>query len=134
MSNKSITEPSLGITANVETTVSESNTAKTVGSGNLDVYATPMLIALMEQAACACLEGALADGQTSVGTHIAVEHTAASPIGAKITATAVISAINGRQIEFDVTARDTSGDIGAGTHTRVIVDAERFMTRVLSKL
>jgi len=85
----------------------------------------------MEQAACECLT--LDAGQTSVGTAISVEHTAASPIGATVTATAKITAIDGRKIEFEVAARDNVGEIGRGTHTRFIVDAERFMTKASAR-
>ena len=90
-----------GKTASVKTVVTENNTAKAVGSGILDVFATPMMIALMEKAACACLSDALADGQTSVGTQINTAHTAASPIGAEITATAVIVSVDGRKVDFE---------------------------------
>ena len=93
------------------------------------VFATPMMIALMEQAACKCLEEGLGPGQTSVGTEISASHTAASPLGAEITATATIESIIGRKIGFAVSARDQSGEIGNGKHARVIVDAERFMEK-----
>jgi len=119
----------LGKTATASTAVSPHNTAKAVGSGSLDVFATPMMVALMERAACDCLADGLAEGQSSVGTRIDVEHTAASPIGAEITATAVITALNGRKVEFAVTAGDGKGEIGRGTHTRFVIDAARFMQR-----
>jgi predicted thioesterase len=119
----------LGKTATAETIVTEHNTAKAVGSGSLDVFATPMMIALMESAACKCLSDALDVGQTSVGTHITVDHTAASPIGMKITATATIAFVHGRAITFEVAACDGTGEIGKGTHNRVIVDAEKFEAR-----
>jgi predicted thioesterase len=121
--------PLIGKTVSVTTTVSETNTAKTVGSGSLDVFATPMMIALMEKAACECLADSLADGQTSVGTQIAVEHTAASTMGSEITATAVVEHVSGRKVEFAVSASDGSSEIGKGKHTRFIVDTERFMTK-----
>jgi predicted thioesterase len=118
----------IGKTATVTTTVNETNTAKAVGSGGLDVYATPMMVALMERAACECLTG------TSVGTAINVEHTAASPLGSAITATATITAADGKKIEFEVIASDGVGEIGKGTHTRVIVDSERFMTKARARI
>jgi len=120
-------------TATVHTVVDNNNTAKAVGSGSLDVYATPMMIALMEQAACECLANDLEPGQTSVGTEINVSHTAASPLGADITATATIQSFSGRKVEFMVSANDNSGEIGVGTHTRVIVDTEKFMKKVGGK-
>ncbi|MDR3314438.1 MAG: hypothetical protein LBS96_08300 [Oscillospiraceae bacterium] len=111
------------------TLVTPANTAQTVGSGSLGVFATPMMIALMEQAACAALAGCLAPGQTSVGTAIAVAHTAASGLGMNITATAAVTAVNGRSIDFEVAARDDAGEIGRGTHTRVLVTEGKFMER-----
>ena len=87
------------------------------------------MVALMERAACECLTGSLDKGQTSVGYLINVEHTAASPLGAKVTATASIDSISGRRIEFIVTAGDDLGEIGKGKHTRVIVDKDRFMKK-----
>ena len=109
--------------------VNESNTAKTIGSGSMDVLATPMMIALMEQAACDCLKDCLAPGQTSVGTMMNVSHLAATPIGMEVSATARIEHVFGRTIEFVVIARDRSGDVGRGSHTRVIVDEKRFMEK-----
>jgi predicted thioesterase len=120
---------SVGQTAMATTTVTGQSTARAVGSGSLDVFATPMMVALMERAACECLAGALEPGRTSVGTSIVIEHTAASPIGADITATATVVGIDGRKIEFEVTANDSKGEIGHGKHTRVIVDGERFMAK-----
>ncbi|MCL1964803.1 MAG: thioesterase family protein [Firmicutes bacterium] len=119
----------LGKTATARITVTETNTAKAVGSGNLDVFATPMMIALMEHAACDCLAEGIEPGQTSVGTHINVSHVAASPIGTEITATATIEYVFGRKVEFMVTAADGTKEIGNGKHTRVIVDAERFIAK-----
>jgi predicted thioesterase len=120
----------IGKIASVSVVVDNKNTAKTVGSGNLDVFATPMMIALMEKAACECLSDVLEAGQTSVGTHIDVSHIAASPIGAEIIATAAIEAASGRTIEFSVTASDGNKEIGSGKHTRVVIDAERFMGKL----
>ena len=110
--------------------VNESNTAKAAGSGSLDVFATPMMVALMEKAACTALADSLADGESSVGTAISVAHTAASPLGAKIIATATITDIDGRKVSFTVIAADEMGEIGRGTHTRVIVDTRRFMQKL----
>jgi len=119
-------ESRLGNTASAGAVVTDSNTAKAAGSGSLDVFATPMMIALMERAACECLADALEPGQTSVGTKIDVAHTAASPVGAEITAAATIVHVLGRTVEFTVTASDGTGEIGNGKHTRVIVDSEKF--------
>jgi len=119
----------LGSKATVTTTVTEKNTAKAVGSGNLDVFSTPMMIALMEQAACECLTDNLELGQSSVGTQISVAHTAASPLGAIINATATIIQVKGRKISFTVTANDGVNDIGNGSHDRFIIDTEKFMKK-----
>ena len=88
-----------------------------------------MMIALMERAAYELLADALDEGQTSVGTHISVEHTAASPVGAHISAKATITSVRGRKIEFYITANDGKSEIGIGKHTRVIVDEIRFMEK-----
>jgi predicted thioesterase len=123
----------VGKTATVAMIVNENATARAVGSGSLDVFATPMMVALMERAACAALSGALEEGQTSVGTRIDVSHTAASPIGAEITATATVTGVDGRKIDFAVTASDGVKEIGSGRHTRVIVDEAKFMAKVSGK-
>ena len=120
---------SLGMKASTTAIVNSSNTAREVGSGGLDVFSTPTMIALMEQAACLCLRDCLPEGQTSVGIFIQVEHTAASPLGAEITATATIESASERTIEFSLAARDNTGPIGQGRHTRAIVQTDRFMDR-----
>jgi len=119
-----------GKPATAHTVVNDSNTAKAAGSGDLEVFATPMMIALMEQAACNCLADGLEQGQASVGTQINVSHTAASPMGADITAVAVIDKVFGRRIEFKVTASEGDKEIGSGTHTRMIIDREKFLSRL----
>jgi predicted thioesterase len=120
----------IGKTETASTLVTQNNTAKTVGSGALDVFATPMMVALMEKAACDCLE--LESGQTSVGIHINVEHNAASPLGTPITATATIVSVDGRKVEFTVSAADDKKEIGGGTHTRFIIDRDRFLSKLYS--
>ena len=121
---------SLGKQATAETVVTEHNTAKAVGSGSLDVFSTPMMIALMEKAACEVLADVLKDGQTSVGVNINVHHAAASSVGMKITAMAVIDSVSGRSVKFVVSASDERGEIGIGIHTRIIVDEDRFMAKL----
>jgi predicted thioesterase len=123
----------IGKTASVKTTVDDSNTAMAMQSGTLPVFATPSMVALMERAACECLLDCLEDGQTSVGSLVNIEHTAASPCGTEITATATIACVSGRKIEFDVTANDKSGEIGKGKHTRIIVDTALFMKKAESR-
>ena len=116
--------------ATAVTEVKESNVAKTVGSGSLDVFSTPMMVALMEEAACKCLVDTLEDGQTSVGINISVDHLAASPLGRTITATATVLEVDGRKVLFSVSASDGGNEIGKGKHTRVIVNQEKFMSRL----
>ena len=129
--SRGVTPPfAVGQVGTATTEVSAAHTAQAVGSGSLPVFATPMLVALMEQAACHCLAPHLPEGQTSVGTHVDIHHTAASPQGAHITATATITQVNGRQIVFEVRATDGTQEVGHGTHTRVAVDAARFMGRL----
>jgi len=118
-----------GMSASVSTVVSDVNTARTVGSGSLDVFATPMMIALMELAACECLADCLDAGQASVGTEVSVEHVAASPVGAVITASATVESVDGRKIVFSVSAHDGVGEIGKGLHTRFLIDEEKFMSK-----
>ena len=128
------TKLALGTSYSFESIVTEQNTAKAVGSGDLDVFATPMMIAMMEQAACTVLAEGLEDGQTSVGTGINVSHTAASPVGIIVAAEAKVVSVRGWTITFEVSASDETGDIGKGTHTRVIVDETRFMGKVNKKI
>ena len=127
-------ELKIGTTATAIAVVGNKNTAKAVGSGDLDVFGTPMMIALMEEAACNCLKGFLDATQSSVGTQVNIAHTAASPVGANITATAVMISAEGRKVEFSVSARDEVNEIGNGTHTRVIIDKEKFMSRLTQKM
>ena len=117
-----------------ESIVREEDTASCIGSGNLDVLSTPRLVTLMEHAAYMILEDELEDGQTSVGTNINICHTSASPVGITIEIEAKIISVKGRTITFEVSASDEAGDIGKGTHTRVIVDEERFMNKVNRKI
>ena len=113
-------------------TVGTEHTARAVGSGDLDVLGTPVLLAWCEEATCAELE--LADDQTSVGTRVSVEHLAASPIGATITATAEVIGRDGRMVTFRVSALDDEGTlVGTGEIRRVIVDRERFLARLRNR-
>ena len=122
-------EITIGTRAEVSMPVTADRTAKQVGSGSLDVFATPMMAALMEAAACRALEAFLDEGETTVGTELNIRHTAATPIGLTVTAEAEVTAVNGREIAFAVTARDDAGTIGSGTHKRFLVFAEKFQTK-----
>jgi fluoroacetyl-CoA thioesterase len=113
-------------------TVTEDDTALAVGSGSLPVLGTPRLLAWCEAATCAELEAALADGETSVGTRVQLEHLAASPVGAEVEVTAATAYVDGRLHRFTVAARHLSDGkvVASGEVTRVVVDAERFLSRI----
>ena len=123
----------IGKTKEISVTVDREKLACTVGSGSLEVFATPMMIAAMEQAACTLLQEFLEEGQTSVGTMMHVAHSAATPLGMQVTAAATNTAQEGRKVEFEVSARDACGEIGRGTHTRFIVDAAKFLSKTNAK-
>lgn len=112
------------------TVVNNNNTAKALGSGDMDVFATPAMVALMENAAMNAVAPHLEEGQTTVGTQISTSHIKASALGATITATAVLTAVDGRSLTFEITARDGENIIGEGIHTRFIVDRERFLSKL----
>ena len=118
----------------VSAIVNEQNTALTMGSGSLDVLATPAVVALMEKAASELLTPYLDEGITTVGTEISVKHISASPIGAEIMAKAVLKEIDGRRYLFEVTAFDNQGMIAVGEHTRFSVKSESFMQKTNAKL
>jgi len=120
----------IGQTGHARTTVTETQTAQAVGSGNLPVFGTPMMVALMEAAACDALSGILEPGQTSVGTTVNITHVAATALGGEVTATAEVTAVDGRKISFALSAADGKGPIGHGTHDRFVVDAARFMEKL----
>jgi fluoroacetyl-CoA thioesterase len=119
-----------GLTATLDFTVGQEDTAETLGSGSLPVLGTPRLLAWCEAATCAALAPALADGQTSVGTRIALEHTAPSGVGATIQVTTSSVHVDGKLVRFSVAARQDGKLVGSGEVTRVVVDAERFISRV----
>ncbi len=114
-------------------TVTDADTAVAVGSGSLPVLGTPRLLAWCEAATCAALEPTLADGSTSVGTRIELEHKAASTVGREVEVSAAASYVDGRLHRFAVQARHVGGNgkvVGTGEVTRVVVDAERFLSRL----
>lgn len=116
-------------TASVTHTVSDADTALAVGSGDLAVLGTPVVLAWCEEATCAALR--LSPLQTSVGTRVDLEHLAASPVGTEVTATATLIHTDGRLVRFQVAALDAAGTLlASGEIRRVIVDRERFMSRI----
>ena len=120
----------VGSEGSAEITAGEADSAQAMGSGSLPVFATPRMIALMEQAACAAVADQLRNGQTTVGITLEVEHSAPSPLGAKVRARAVLERVEGRVLYFSVSAEADGRPIGQGTHRRAVVDAARFMEQV----
>ena len=127
-------EITVGMKAEVYTTAEREDTAKEVGSGDLLVYATPCMVALMEGAACEAIAQALTDTQTTVGTALNIEHISATPVGLDVRAEATVTAVEGKVITFEVKAFDEAGEIGHGTHKRVIVNSQKFLEKAYNKL
>lgn len=119
-----------GASAQCRTVVTAANTARTMGSGDLEVFATPSMVALMEQAAMTAVAASLPEGATTVGAEMNCTHIKPSKLGAGITATAVLTAVEGRKLTFNVGARDEQGLIGEGVHVRFVVDRARFMAKL----
>ena len=124
----------IGIKGRSDTVVTAQNTADAIGSGLVPVFATPYMIALMENAAAGALLPYLAEDEGSVGIHLNVSHDAATPIGMKVWAEAEVTAVDGKKITFSVSAFDKSGPIGKGTHERFIIKPEKFLAKVQAKL
>ena len=122
-----------GVEAQRADTVNKKNTAAAWGSGGLDVYATPSMIALMEGAALSAVEPFLLPEYSTVGTELNVKHIAATPLGMKVYARAELLKIEGRALSFKVEAFDETGRIGEGTHNRFIVEIEKFLARTRGK-
>lgn len=123
----------IGFTASAETTATADKLAVSVGSGSLKVFATPMMAALMEEAACNAVAPFLEDGETTVGTQLCIDHISATPQEMKVTAEAEITAVSGREISLNVRAFDEVGEIGSGTHKRFVVFAEKFQSKTDQK-
>ncbi|MDR0409917.1 MAG: thioesterase family protein [Spirochaetaceae bacterium] len=123
-----------GLHSEAAETVNERNTARSLGSGGLDVYATPAMIALMEKASALAVSPLLPENCSTVGTEIRVKHLAASPLGAKIRAESELTAVDGRKLSFTVQAWDDKELIGQGEHERFIIDNKKFMEKAEGKL
>ena len=122
-----------GLVGEARRLVKPSMLASAIGSGSLEVFATPALVALMELAACAALEGHLEPGQTSVGIQVDIAHLAATPPGVEVRARAELVEVDGRRLVFRVEAFDPQDRIGEGTHERALVDPERLLARANAK-
>ena len=127
-------EITVGMKAGVGTLVEREDTAKEVGSGDLLVYATPCMAALMEGAACEAIAECLKETETTVGVELNIQHTAATPVGLDVRAEAEVTAVEGKVISFTITAFDEAGEIGRATHRRVIVNSQKFLEKAYNKL
>lgn len=124
----------VGLKGKAITTASEANSAKTAGSGTLDVFATPSMVALMEEAAQTSIAPFLGEEESSVGTALTISHSAATPLGLEVWAESEVTEVDGKRVEFTVTAYDKKGEIGTGTHQRFIINLPKFMNRTKGKL
>ena len=123
-----------GIKGTKKIMVTNVNTAKTMGSGTLDVFATPAMIALMENTAYESVASELEEGSGTVGTALNVKHVAATPVGMKVTCETELIKVDGRALTFSVKAFDEKGLIGEGEHERFIVFNEKFQAKADAKL
>jgi len=124
----------IGLTAKIEKTVEYNDTAKAVSSGLAEVFATPAMIALMENAAYTAVQGELEAGQSTVGVSINAKHIAATPVGMKVWAQATLIEIDRRKLVFEIEAYDERELIGTAVHERFVIDEEKFMRRAAEKI
>ena len=123
----------VGLTAEAQELVSQENTAKKYGSGSIEVYATPAMVGLMENASLKAVDPKLPEGYSTVGIHLDVSHLAATPIGMNVIAKATLEAIDNKKLTFKVEAFDDQEKIGEGTHTRYIIQIDKFLQRAKNK-
>ncbi|SHF04283.1 thioesterase family protein [Alkalibacter saccharofermentans] len=126
-------ESMIGEELSVEIVVTEDDTAKSFGSGSIDVYATPKMVGLMENAALSLAQRGLDEGFSTVGTKVEVKHLAATPVGMKVTGKAKLVEVDRRRLLFEVEAFDEAEKIGEGIHERFIVDVEKFLGKTKNK-
>ena len=123
----------VGTKNQIEITVKEELSALSMGSGDLKVYATPAMVALMEEAASKCIANLVGEGNGTVGTALNIQHISPTPIGMKVRAIATVTAVEGRKVTFEVEAYDEKERIGFGTHERFIINSEKFQAKCDSK-
>ena len=123
-----------GIKNTITIKVTQDKTAKVLGSGTLDVFATPAMVALMEQTAAESVQPHLDEGITSVGTKINVEHLSADPVGIELTCESELTEIDNRRLVFDIVVYDKHGVVGKAHHERFLIKAESFMSKTNAKL
>lgn len=124
----------VGVKGSSTVIVDEGNTALAIGSGTLRVFATPAMIALVESTASRSVAPFLDEGSSTVGTHLDVAHTSATPVGMEVVCETELIEVDRRRLVFSVVVRDAAGEIGSGTHERFIVDNAKFMSKAESKL
>lgn len=122
-----------GLSARVELTVTDADTAQALGSGDVPVLGTPRLVALAEAATVAATAAQLERGTTTVGTRVELDHTAASPVGRRVTVLAVLSKLDGRRLIFDIVVRDGTEQVAEGRVERVVVDRQRFLAKAFDR-
>ena len=122
-----------GIKAEKSLTVTDANTAKTMGSGTLDVFATTDMVALIEQTAYTSIESELEPGWGSVGTSLNIQHLSATPVGMTVTATTELVEVDRRRLVFHAEVYDEKGLVGKGTHERFLVENEKFQAKADAK-
>ena len=122
-----------GLEAQKTGMATDKNAASTFGSGGLNVYATPAMIALMEAAALSAVDPLLPAGWSTVGTELNVKHISATPLGMNVSARAELLSIDGRALSFKVEAFDEAGKIGEGVHGRFIIESEKFLKKTADK-
>jgi len=122
-----------GLEASVEHEVTSADTASALGSGDVDVLATPRIVAFCEEAAVLAITSGLEHSQTSVGTRVVIDHIAPTVVGRRVTAVARLEHVDGKNLSFVVEVSDGAGVVARGTHTRVLVDRERFVRNALDR-
>ncbi|MBN1519202.1 MAG: thioesterase family protein [Spirochaetales bacterium] len=122
-----------GIRGERSLVVDEELTARHLGSGGVPVYATPMMVLAMEEAALNAVDHLLSPGMATVGYHLDIRHLAATPLGMRVTASAELVKVDGRMLTFKVEARDEVELVGEGTHVRAIIDTEKFAAKLRAK-
>ncbi len=120
----------IGLTYTSTLVISKDHVAAVMGSGDLHVFATPAMVALMENAAMLAVANHLSEGSTTVGAMMNTSHVKPSPVGDEVKATAVLTGIEGRKLTFSVKAEDSKGIIGEAVHVRYVVDKEKFMSKL----
>lgn len=122
-----------GIRGEQSVLVTEANTAKTMGSGTLEVFATPALVALAEKTCWQSVAPALEEGSGTVGTKLDLEHTAPTPLGMTVTCHSELIAVEGRKLTFRVQLEDEKGPVGGGTHERFVINEAKFAAKAVAK-